>query len=102
MSMQNGPTFPSEFQLSRMAELIEVLKDGQAKPEKSFAVVVAGLWVGRWHRSEYVMEGADQKLVLIAKVHIKRRSADIGAVQDLLDRDGVIIPLVNQRMQRVA
>src|ERR1700750_981335 len=48
------------------------------------------------------MEGADQKLVLITKVHIESGPPHVGAVENLLDDDGVVVSLVNQRVKRVA
>jgi hypothetical protein len=79
-----------------MAELVEMLEDRKAEPKKFLIKAAAGLRRVRWrNRSEYVVKGAHQKLVLITKVLIERRPANIGAVKDLLDCDGVIVSLVN-------
>jgi len=48
------------------------------------------------------VEGADQKLVLIAEVHIGGRAADIGAIENLLNDDEIVVSFVNQRVQPVA
>src|SRR5258708_13021143 len=48
------------------------------------------------------MYAADKQLIFVAEVSVDGRSADIGAVQDFLNGDGVITLLVDEGNERLA
>ena len=50
--------------------------------------------------TEDVPNGAEQELVLVAKVGVEGRATDVRAIQDLLDNDRVVSPFVQQRAER--
>jgi hypothetical protein len=98
--MENGPSLGSQFKFTGVAEPVKMLKDGKTEPQKLILKATAGHWPRRGDSAKYLVQGADQKFVFVAKVHVESRPADIGAIENFFDGDRVVISLVNQRMKR--
>ena len=47
------------------------------------------------------MDATDQQCVFVPEMHVKGGSANVGAIQNLFDRDGVIALFANQRNERL-
>ena len=75
---------------------INMLEDGKAEPDDPVGALGRGRGAFRSQRAEHVMYSTDEQFVLIAEVCVKGRSADIGAIQDLLYGDRVIGFFANQ------
>lgn len=73
-----------------------MFEDRQTKPKYSFIEAVAGFQMGRRDRTKDVVDTAGQQLVFIAEMRVKGGSADVGAIKNLLYRDGVVVSFANQ------
>src|SRR5438132_13935934 len=59
----------------------------------------------RQHRGEgppEIVDVADEEIVLVAVMHVERRAADAGTIENILHRDGVECLLQHQLDQSVA
>jgi hypothetical protein len=75
---------------------MNVFKDRKAESNKPFVSLYRGWRFRRVNRANHVMDAASQQIVFVSKMHIKRRTAHIGAIENLLDDDCVVGLFANQ------
>src|SRR5262245_53921019 len=81
---------------------LDVLQDGTAEPDHALNRASEWLPRDRPRRAQDLVNAAEQQIVLVAEMGVESRAPDVGAVQDLLDRDVVVGLLVQQRRERLA
>ena len=87
VAMENGSSFRPQLEFPCIPEPVEMLEDRKAEPEEPLVTVAIGRGPRRRDRAKNFVKGADQQLVLIPKVGVEGRPADISPVKDLFDGD---------------
>jgi len=81
---------------ARVPVLIVVLENRKAERRQPLVTRCRGRQSRRVNRAKHVMDATDQQFVFVPEMHVKSRSANVGAIQNLFHRDGVIVLFANQ------
>jgi hypothetical protein len=85
----------SLFDLSSLTVLIEIFENWSAEPNNVLVRLSCRRLPSRISPMKNVMYTVYEQIVFVTKVSVKRGLADVGAVENLFDRDSVIVLFVN-------
>src|SRR5262249_4511553 len=94
-------TLPAHPRIGGVTTSSHVLEYWKAEPQS--VGKGADLWreCARGDRVQHLLNAAREEGVLVLKVRVECRATDVRTFQDLVDRDGGIALLVNQRHDRL-
>ena len=96
--MQDSPSSGPDPVAPRVRVTVVMFEDREAEPKNPIQTPPTSPRRG-WNRSQHVMYAGDKQVIFVAKMRVKRGSADIRAIEDLLHDDGVVGLFSDQRNQ---
>lgn len=96
MFMKDRPRPPSHIGFAAVPALAVTLEERKAEGDNSLMRLCRGRKPLGLNRVEPLVNEAGEQFVFVSEVRVKRRPADIGAVENLLDSEGIVVLFVKK------